>query len=167
MNPTEFQTDRNANAATFETNYSQLKDRYSRALQSAKTETDRPKQCVFIKDALDANKDLTTLVTNFLRLNEEGGCKLTPDRVRKLQSDIEKYKEQHAQVQQGRDKVHSLEKSFAEVDREAIHVDGVNLFYFVLIAIGLIILVGLIFASGFRRALNTQPVPSVIPGRFA
>ena len=166
MNPTEFQTARSTNAKAFETNYAQLKDRYSKALSSARAESDRPKQCVLIKSALDANKDLTTLVTNFLRLNDEGGRKLSPDRIHKLQGDIEKYKQQHADVQQGRDKLYSLQKSFADVDGKTIHVEGVNLFYFALICIGLLILFGLVFASGVRRALNTQPIAPIVPGRF-
>ena len=167
MNPTEFQTARETNVKTFETRYADLKQQYSAALNSAKSETDRPKQCVLIKSALDINKELTTLVSNFLRLNNEGSCQLSPDRINKLQSDIEKYKAQHGEIQQGRDKIHSLETSFADVDAKAIHIEGINLFYFVLIALGIFVLIGLVFTSGIRRALYAQPVAPVVSRGFA
>jgi hypothetical protein len=166
MNPTEFQTSRQRIVQDFETKYAELKTRYSAALNSAKTETDRPKQCVLIKSALDTNGALTTLVSDFMRLNNEGGCNLNPGQVRKLQTDMEKYKTQYSDIQQGRDKLTSLEKSFAEVDAKATHVDGINIFYFMLISAGLIVLVGLVFTSGIRRALYAQPVAPVISRGF-
>jgi hypothetical protein len=166
MNPTEFQVSRDSVLKTFETSYSNLKTQYSTALQNAKSETDRPKQCVLIKSALDANKQLTTLVEDFVRLNTDGGCKLTPDKIQSLQKDIEKYKEQHAEIQQGKDRVFSLEKSFQDTDLKAIHADGINVFYFILIGLGVLVLVGLIFRSGINRTFNAQPISPVIPRGF-
>lgn len=167
MNPTEFQTARDDIVKAFETKYQDLKTQYSAALNNAKTEPDRPKQCVLIKSALDTNRELTTLVSDFMRLNTDGGCELTPSKVRKLQSDIEKYKSQFADIQQGRNKVTSLEKSFAEIDAKAAHTDGINVFYFMLISVGLFVLVGLVFTSGIRRALYAQPVTPIVSRGFA
>lgn len=166
MNPTEFQVSRDSVLRTFETSYSNLKTQYSTALQNAKSETDRPKQCVLIKSALDANKQLTTLVQDFVRLNTDGGCQLTPEKIQSLQKDIEKYKEQHAEIQQGKDRIFSLEKSFQETDLKAIHADGINVFYFILIGLGVLVLIGLIFRSGINRTLNTQPIAPVISRGF-
>jgi len=166
MNPTEFQVSRDSVLKTFETSYSDLKTKYSTALNNAKSETDRPKQCVLIKSALDANKQLTTLVQDFVRLNTDGGCQLTPDKIQSLQRDIEKYKEQHAEIQQGKDRIFSLEKSFQETDLKVIHADGINVFYFILIGLGVLVLVGLIFRSGINRTFNAQPISPVISRGF-
>ena len=167
MNPTDFQVSRDTVLKTFETSYSDLKSKYTTALNNAKTETDRPKQCVLIKSALDANKQLTTLVEDFVRLNTDGGCNLTPDKIQSLQKDIEKYKGQHAEIQQGKDRVYSLEKSFQDIDLKAIHADGINVFYFIIIGLGVLVLIALIFSSGINRTFNTQPVAPVITRRFA
>jgi len=167
MNPTDFQTARDSIVKSFETKYADLKRQYCSALKNAKSETDRPRQCVLIKSALDTNGALTTLVSDFLRLNDEGACSLSPDRIHKLQSDIEKYKDQFAEIQQGRDKVFSLEKSFADIDSQTIHADGVNLFYFVLTALCLFVLIGLVFSSGISSGFNAQPVSPVVPRGFA
>jgi hypothetical protein len=166
MNPTDFQVSRDSVLKTFDTSYSDLKSKYSSALNSAKSETDRPKQCVLIKTALDTNKQLTTLVQDFIRLNTDSGCKLTPDKIQSLQKDIEKYKAQHAEIQQGKDRVYSLEKSFHDTDLKVIHADGINVFYFILIGLGVLVLVGLIFRSGINRSFNAQPIAPVIPRSF-
>jgi len=167
MNPTEFQTAREQTVRAFEAKYEELKTRYSGALTSAQTEPDRPRQCVLIKSALDTNRELTTLVSDFMRLNSEGGCELNPGKVTKLRNDIEKYKSQYADIQQGRNKVTSLEKSFAEIDAKVTHADGINVFYFMVISVGLFALVGLVFTSGIRRALYAQPVTPIVSRGFA
>jgi hypothetical protein len=166
MNPTEFQVSRDSVLNTFETSYSDLKTKYSTALNNAKSETDRPKQCVLIKSALDANKQLTTLVQDFVRLNTDGGCQLTPEKIQSLQNDIEKYKQQHEEIQQGKDRIFTLEKSFQETDLKVIHADGINVFYFILIGLGVLVLIGLIFRSGINRTFNAQPIAPVISRSF-
>jgi hypothetical protein len=102
-----------------------------------------------------------------MRQNSEGGCDLQPNQVTKLRNDIEKYKSQYADIQQGRNKLTSLEKSFAELDAKATHTDGINVFYFMLISVGLFALVGLVFISGIRRALYAQPVTPIVSRGFA
>ena len=167
MNPVEFQTTRASNLRAFEQNYATKKAQYTAALNSARTTTDRAQQCVFIKSALDANKQLSVVVEDLLRLNQTGGCELTPAKIQTLRDDIEKFKKQHADIQQGKDRIHSLEMSFADLDAKTLHTDGVNMFYFVVIGTGVLALVGLVFRSGIHRAFNAQSVAPVVPRGFA
>ena len=91
---------------------------------------------------------------------------MTPDKIQSLQKDIEKYKEQHEEIQQGKDRIFTLEKSFQETDLKVIHADGINVFYFILIGLGVLVLIGLIFRSGINRTFNAQPIAPVIPRSF-
>ena len=91
---------------------------------------------------------------------------MTPDKIQSLQKDIEKYKEQHEEIQQGKDRIFTLEKSFQETDLKAIHADGINVFYFILIGLGVLVLVGLIFRSGINRTFNAQPISPIISRGF-
>ena len=102
-----------------------------------------------------------------MRLNQTGGCELTPAKIQTLRDDIEKFKKQHADIQQGKDRIHSLEMSFADLDAKTLHTDGVNMFYFVVIGTGVLALVGLVFRSGIHRAFNAQSVAPVVPRGFA
>ena len=163
MNPTEFTAARGAAESKFETEYQKAKQRYKDALAGAKSTTDRAQQCVRISDALKANKDLTTLVGDFSRLGDEGGCTLSPANARKLRADIEKYKSQYVEIQQGRDRLYSLQTSYADADAQATHVEGVNLFYFIAIGIALIVLVFLVLGSGVSSVFNAQPISAVVP----
>lgn len=167
MNPSEFQSARQGQLKTFEEKYAVLKSQYSTALQDSISETDRTKQSVLIKAAMDSNEKLTALVQEFLVGSDSGGCKLTPQKIRSLREDIETYKKQYGDIQQGRDKIYALQQSYNSLEQKIEVLRGVEFIYLVLLALGLIVLIGLVFYSGVSRAFNTQSIPSIIPGGFA
>jgi ribosomal protein L4 len=166
MNPGEFRIEREKRLKEFEDKYATLKTEYSSALRSAMNETDRAKQCVLIKTALDKNREITTAVESFLTLSDDKSCKLTPEMVRSLRADIEKYKQQHAEIQQGRDRVYALQQSSQQLEQQTTVLQGSQFIYLVLVGISMLILFILVSASSIRDVLNTQPVAAVVPRGF-
>jgi hypothetical protein len=164
MNPSQFKVAREQRLKIFEERYAYLKQVYSDALQKSISETDRAKQCMLIKKALDANQKLTALVQEFLSVSDSKTCSVTPERIRQLRKDMETYKSQYAEIQQGRDKIYSLQKAYDDLEEKIVVVQGVEFIYACLLAFGLILLVLLMFHSGIRSALNANSVSSVIPG---
>jgi hypothetical protein len=166
MNPQEFQTERVRRLKDFEDKYATLKTEYSNALQSSINETDRTKQCVLIKAALDKNKEMTGAVQDFLTLSDDKNCKLTPEMVRGLREDIEKYKKQHGDIQQGRDRIYALQRSYDQLQQQTAIVDGSQLLYIILLGISAVVLFVLVSASSIRDILNAKPIASIIPRGF-
>ena len=164
MNPSDFKVAREQRLKIFEERYAYLKQVYSDALQKSISETDRTKQCMLIKKALEANQKLTALVQEFLSVSDSKTCSVTPARIRQLRQDMETYKTQYGEIQQGRDKIYSLQKAYDDLEQKIVVVRGVEFIYVCIIAFGLILLVLLMFHSGIRSALNANSVASVIPG---
>ena len=151
----------------FETQYAELKTQYAAALRSARDEKDRTTQCVRIKSALELNQQLTALVQAFLVGTDDGSCKLTQEKIRGLRADIEKYKEQHGEIQQGRDKLHALEQTLATLDERVYVAHGLEFVYMAVLGCILVLLVVFLMSSGVRSVLNTHAVAPPNPGRFA
>lgn len=166
MNPSEFRLEREKRLKEFEDRYTLLKGEYSTAIRSAMNETDRAKQCVLIKNALDKNKELTQLIQSFLTLSDDKSCRLSPEMVRKLRADIEKYKEQHEKIQQGRDRLYSLQQSYEQLEQQNTVVQGSQFLYVIFVACAIFVLIFLIGASSIRDVFNTQPVTPVISRGF-
>ena len=166
MNASEFQSARAERIKVFDRDYKALKEQYGTALKAAIAEQDRATQCVRIKEVLDVNKKLTQLVQGVLVGSGDGGCKLTPERIRALRADIEKYKAQHAEIQQGRDRVYALRQTLALEEQKVDIARGSQMLYLGLLIIVLLVLVAVVIRSGIRSAFNAQSVSSVVPGRF-
>lgn len=165
MNATEISSDRAAQLRQFETKYSELRKKYADALQHAIDVSDRPKQCMHIKEALDANKQITSLIQGFIGTTESKN-KLNADRIQKLRNDIEQYKLQHEEIQQGKDKLYALQRARSQLDEKVEISYGLQMIYIAIIVIGVVILLFTILGSSFRSVGNTQSVTSVVPGGF-
>jgi hypothetical protein len=163
MNPSDFKQAREARLKAFESKYAASKKEYTEALQQAMAEQDRPSQCVLIKKALDKNNELTRLINEMITPSGSGGCSLTPDRIRALNADIEKYKAQHESIQHDRDRVHALQKAYWGVENRIKVLHGIETIYIVLLVLASILLVILVFQSGIHRIFNAQSVTSVVP----
>lgn len=167
MNPTEFRVEREKRLKEFEDKYASLKTEYSTAIRSAINETDRAKQCVLIKNALDKNKEITQLVQSFLTLSDDKSSKLSPQMIRNLRADIEKYKQQHEDIQQGRDRLYSLQQSYEQIQQQTSVVQGSQFLYVILVACAIFILIFLVGASSVRDVFNTETVAPVVSRGFA
>lgn len=166
MNPSEFQQAREARLKTFETKYEASKKEYTEALQRAIAEQDRPSQCVLIKKALDKNKELTQLISEMITPSGSSGCSLTPDRIRALNDDIEKYKAQHESIQHDRDRAHALQKAYWGFENRIKVLHGIETIYIALLALASILLVILVFRSGLYRIFNAESITPVVPRSF-
>jgi hypothetical protein len=166
MNPSDFQEAREARLKVFDEKYNALKKEYADALQKAIAEQNRPSQCVLIKKALDKNTQLTQLVNEMLTPSGSSGCKLTPDKIHALREDVEKYKAQHEEIRQGRDRIHALQMAYTDLEKRVEVLRGIETVYTVLLALVSVLLVVLMFHSGVRSILNTESVAPVVPRSF-
>jgi hypothetical protein len=166
MNPQEFRVERDKRLKEFNDKYASLKAEYSTALRSAMNETDRAKQCMLIKTTLDKNREITQLIESFLTLSDGKTCRLDAAMIRNLRADIEKYKQHHADIKQGRDKVYSLQESYNQVQQESNVAQGTQFLYVILLAFAAIVVVILIGASRIRDVFNAQPIAPVISRGF-
>jgi hypothetical protein len=164
MNPSDFQQAREARLKAFDEKYKVAKQAYADALQKAMSEQDRSSQCVLIKNALDKNKELTQLVGEMLTPSGSSGCKLTADKIRSLRTDVDNYTKQYEEIRQGRDRIHSLQMAYANVENRVNVLHGLETIYIVLLALVSILLVILVFHSGISSIFNTKSVASVVPG---
>lgn len=165
MNPTEFVQARGERIKVFDAKYAALKKEYLSAVSAAKSEPDRAKQCVLIKAALDKNKQLTELVQEYL-VGTDPSNKIDTAKIQKLHEDIAVYKEQHDQIQQGKNNMLALELAKSQLETKIeIAKASTGLYLLVSIVIG-IVLVLTILGSGIRRAFYTDSVSSVFPGSF-
>jgi hypothetical protein len=167
MNPQEFRVERDKRLKEFNDKYASLKSEYSTALRSSMKEKDRAKQCMLIKTTLDKNREITQLIEAFLMLSDGNNCKLTQTMIRNLRADIEKYKQHHAQIKEGRDRLYTLQEFYNQLQQESNVAQGSQFLYVILIAFAVTVVIVLIGASRIRDILNTQPVAPVIPRRFA
>jgi hypothetical protein len=167
MNAKEFQVAREQRLQAFEAQYAELKTQYAAALRAAKDEKDRTTQCVLIKSALELNQALTTLVQGFLVGVDDGSCKLTQEKIRNLRVDIERYKEQHGEIQQGRDKLHAMEQTLATLDEKVYVANGLEFVYMAVLGCILILLVVFLMSSSVRSVFNANAIPPPNAGRFA
>jgi hypothetical protein len=166
MNPQEFQVERDKRLREFNDKYASLKREYSAALQSSMNEKDRAKQCMLIKTTLDKNREITQLIESFLTLSDGKTCKLTQTMIRNLRADIEKYKQQHAQIKEGRERLYTLQESYNQVQHESSVAQGSQFLYVILIAFAVVVVVVMVGASRIRDIFNAEPVAPVIPRRF-
>lgn len=166
MNAKEFQVAREQRLQTFEVQYAELKSQYAVALRNAKDEKDRTTQCVLIKSALELNQQLTTLVQGFLVGAGDENCKLTQEKIKSLRADIERYKEQHGEIQQGRDKLHALEQTLATLDEKVYVASGLEFVYMAVLGCILVLLVVFLMSSGVRSVFNAHAISPPNAGRF-
>jgi hypothetical protein len=166
MNPQEFRVERDKRLREFNDKYASLKREYSAALQSSINETDRAKQCMLIKNTLDKNREITQLIESFLTLSDGKTCKLTQTMIRNLRADIEKYKQHHAEIKQGRDRLYTLQESYNQVQHESNVAQGSQFLYIILIAFAVIVVVVMVGASRIRDIFNTEPVAPVVSRGF-
>ena len=167
MNAKEFQLAREQRLQTFEVQYAELKTQYAAALRTAKDEKDRTTQCVLIKSALELNQRLTALVQAYLMGTDSGDCKLTQDKIRNLRADIERYREQHGEIQQGRDKLHAMEQTLATLDEKVYVASGLEFVYMAVLGCILILLVVFLMSSSVRSVFNANAIAPPNPRRFA
>ena len=166
MSLSDFQTSREASMTSFHTQYDNLKTLYRKRLDDALKEQDRPTQCVHIKDALQTNKKMTELVQGFLATTDPQTCNVTQLQLQNLHYDLQTYKDQHAEIQQGRHKLQSLENAYASVQDEIKMAKGVGFWYLVGLIALTVIAVAAMAGSSIRSALNTQSVSPVFSGSF-
>ena len=167
MSLTDFQTSREASMASFQTQYDDLKTQYRKGLDDALKEQDRATQCIHIKDALQTNKKMTELIRGFLSTADPQTCNVTQVHLQNLHADAQSYKDQHAEIQQGRDKLRSLENAYASVQDEINMAKGIGFWYLVGLIALTVIAVAAMAGSSIRSALNAQSVSPVFSGSFA
>jgi hypothetical protein len=161
MEASEFRIERKRQLKEFQDTYGSLKSRYSSAVVSALKEPDRSKQCLLIQQVLDANKNVTSFLRSFSSSVDPSTCKADPTLQPRLLSDMETYRREHEDIQQGRDQVSALKHAIERTREKASSIAGLFSWYAVLIAVsvGLLLFI-IVFRTGGSISVPA-PVPAV------
>lgn len=162
MNASEFQSERGKHLTDFQKQYSDLKSQYSSAVVNALKEQDRPRQCMQIKQALDTNKKITSLLKSFSGTVDPGTCKTNPNLKPTLQADLEKYNKQYEEIQHGQDQLSGLKYAIEQAKEKTKDIREGFSWYFVLIVLSVIILIFVVlFRTSSPSVLDTQASSSI------
>lgn len=164
MDASEFGKQRSTQLADFSAKYTDLKTAYLTSATNALKETDRPKQCVLIKNTLDANKKMSALVKSFVASLDPGTCKANPDLQKKLQDDLARYNKEHEEIQQGRDQLSGLKNAIERTREKTKDIADLFSWYAVLIGISVVFLIFVIVFRTGSSMFNAQPSAPVFPG---
>lgn len=164
MDVSEFRTTRAKQLADFQKEYSTLKGEYGGAVVNALKEQDRAKQCSFIKQTLDANKKITSLLKSFSGNIDPGTCKSNPQLLPKLRSDIAQYDKEHEEIQQGTDRLAGLKNALERTKERTEEIVGMFSWYAVLIGMSIVILLFIVIFRTGSSMFNAQPSPTVFSG---
>lgn len=164
MNTTEFKTQRSKQLADFQKQYGDLKTEYSTAVINAVKEQDRSKQCMLIKQVLDTNKKITALLNSFNANVDPGTCKANPELKTRLLADLNQYKKEHEEIQQGREQLVGLQNALERTKEKTIEINDMFSWYAVLIGVSVLILLFIIMFRTSSSMFNTQPSAPVFAG---
>lgn len=164
MDPSEFRTERNKQLTEFQKRYADLKAQYSASVVNALQEQDRPRQCMQIKQVLDTNKQITSLLKSFSGTVDPGTCASNPSLKPMLQSDLEKYNKQYEEIQQGQDQLSGLKYAIEQTKEKTKEIREQFSWYFVLIAVSVLVLIFIVlFRTTSSGVFDTQTSSSVLP----
>lgn len=164
MDATEFRNDRDKQLTEFQKQYNDLKSLYSSSVVNALKEQDRPRQCMQIKQVLDTNKQITSLLKSFSGTVDPGTCKSNPNLKPMLQADLEKYNKQYEEIQQGQDQLAGLKYAIEQTKEKTKDIREQFSWYFILIVVSVIVLVFVVlFRSTSSSMFNTESSASILP----
>jgi hypothetical protein len=164
MNTTEFKTQRGKQLADFQKQYTDLKTEYSTAVINAVKEQDRSKQCILIKQVLDTNKKITALLNAFNSNVDPGTCKSNPELKTRLMADLNQYKKEHEEIQQGREQLVGLQNALERTKEKTTEINEMFSWYAVLVGLSVVILIFIIIFRTSSSMFNTQPSAPVFAG---
>ena len=127
-----YQKQRDSELNEFETQYSELKEKYFSALDSAIQEKEPEKQAQLINTVLEINSNLASEVRAFVA---KLGDSYDPKAIAHLTDDLIKYQEEYTKIKQSQDMKTTLESI---LDEDKIKLKNMN-FQFKLYIAGLII----------------------------
>ena len=164
MDVSEFRTERSKQLADFQKQYSDLKTEYSTGVVNALKEQDRSKQCLLIKQVLDANKKIIALLKSFNSNVDPGVCKANPLLQTKLREDIQQYNKEHEEIQQGANQLSGLHNAIERTTEKTQEITEMFSWYAVLVGLSVIILIFIIIFRTASSMFNAQPSMAVFPG---
>jgi hypothetical protein len=164
MNTTEFKTHRSKQLADFQKQYGDLKTEYSTSVTNAVKEQDRSKQCILIKQVLDVNKKITALLNSFSGNIDPGTCKSNPELKTRLLGDLNQYKKEHEEIQQGREQLVGLKSALERTKEKTEEINDMFSWYAVLIGMSVVVLIFIIIFRTTSSMFNTQPSAPVFAG---
>lgn len=157
MEVVQFRNTRATQMADFQKDYSTLKTEYSRLLLASIQEQDAGKQQDLIQKVLFINSELSEKVRNMIsEVNKSNNT----ESLNKLTQELVQYQKEYDEIQKGKDSVATLKMIYANDSMKVKQAESMFYFYiFAIIAMCLLIVL-LIFRSGFSQ-ISLPSIPFI------
>jgi DNA-directed RNA polymerase subunit F len=149
-----YQIQRDADLKEFETQYSELKNKYTSALRSA-VQADPQQQSQLINTILEINSNLASEVRAFVA---KTGDTYDPSEIQHLTDDLQKYQEEYTKIKQSQDMTETLKMVLNEDQDKIKNMRFQFNLYIALLGIGIVIILSYIVWLSMP-SLPTLPLP--------
>jgi len=149
-----YQIQRDADLKEFETQYSELKNKYTSTLRSA-VQADPQQQSQLINTILEINSNLASEVRAFVA---KTGDTYDPSEIQHLTDDLQKYQEEYTKIKQSQDMTETLKMVLNEDQDKIKNMRFQFNLYIALLGIGIVIILSYIVWLSMP-SLPTLPLP--------
>lgn len=148
MEVAQFRSSRATQMKEFQTEYAKLKTEYSRLLFAAIQEQDPAKQQTLIQKVLSINADLSEKVREMItEVNKSDNT----ENLNKLTQELIQYQKEYDEIQKGKDSVTTLKMIYANDSMKVKQAESMFYFYIFSILAMCVLIVFLIFRTGFLQ----------------
>jgi hypothetical protein len=108
MDINAFDDARKTDLQNFQTRYSNLKQRYSVAINAAIQEQDPASQSKLVQDVLDLNVAMTSAISDIIKKLNEGTGEIDTSTLNKLTGELNKYRQEYVNLKKSMDILRTL-----------------------------------------------------------
>jgi hypothetical protein len=165
MDASKFQSARDSQLKSFQSQYSALKGQYTTAVGNALKEKDNSTRSTLTAKVLDLNNQITALINGFVGTVDIGTCKQNPSLRSTLSADLDKFTADYENIRQGTSQLTALGESIKVTTKKSAETQSWFSWYNGGIILAVIVLI-IIIVTRMRSSssLNTQSSMSVVPG---
>lgn len=165
MDASTFQSARDSQLKSFQSQYAALKSQYTLSVNQALAEKDSSLRSKLVSQVLGINKQITALINAFTGTADIGACKSDPNLKNTLSSDLDKYSADYENIQQGTSQLTGLKDAIKNANDKADETKSWFSWYNGFILFAVIILIYIIMTRAHSSStLYTQPGVSVFSG---
>lgn len=157
MDLVAFQKKRDNELSEFENDYFSQKQKYVALISNAISETDPSEQSGLVEQILEINKELSSLVRDFISKQTQG-TGYDEKSVLDLTNELIKYQQEYDQIRSNSDRIVTLKKILNEDKNKLSNLEGQFNILLGLIGVGILIILFMIFKIAYSGAGSLLPV---------
>ena len=157
MDLVAFQKKRDNELSEFENDYFSQKQKYIAVISNAISETDPANQTELVDQILEINKELSSLVRDFISKQTQG-TGYDEKSVLDLTNELIKYQQEYDQIRSNSDRIVTLKKILNEDKNKLSNLESQFNILLGLIGLGILIILFMIFKIAYSGAGSLLPV---------